>query len=238
MAVPEYMRVHSAIKEQIVSKKYDVGAILPTEPELEKEFGVSRTTIRKATDMLAREGYISIRQGFGTQVISRKAVQNLNRFTSISESLAQKGKQIGLKSCYIEQIGAPKKIAELLGLAPGTPLICIHRIKTADGAPISITENYIPAHNVPGLEQQGDIPHLYQFLKERYGITYTGSRDIISACSASFEQAFMLGIEPKTALLSVRRVCFVGSKPAEVDTVHIIAELYEYEVFVGTGLQP
>lgn len=233
MSEPAYMRVYHSIRSQIMDKKYDVGAILPPEPELEKAFGVSRTTIRRAIEMLAREGVLSVRQGFGTQVVSRKAVQNLNEFTSISESLAQKGHKIGLRSCFIEKVGASEKIANLLGVQPRTPLICVHRIRTSDGFPISISKNFILEQLVPGIDAHTRISHLYDYLKEKYGISYTGSRDTISACSATFEQAQLLEIEPKTALLHVQRVCYLGSRPCEVDIVNIIADLYEYEVFVG-----
>ena len=237
MAEPAYMRVYKSIKNQITEKKYDVGTILPAEPELEKEFGVSRTTVRKAVDMLVREGFLSVRQGFGTQVISRKAVQNLNRFSSVSESLAQKGGCIELRCCYLEKVGAPERIANLLGIPEQSPLICIHRIKTSDKKPVSITTNYILEQLVPGIDLEARIDHLYEYLKEQYGIAYTGCRDTISACNASFEQSQMLEIEPKTALFSVQRVCYQGGRPCEVDLVEIVAEKYEYEVFIGEGIK-
>ena len=237
MAEPAYMRVYKSIKNQITGKVYDVGAILPPEPELEKEFGVSRTTVRKAVEMLVREGFLSVRQGFGTQVISRKAVQNLNRFTSVSESLEQKGGHIGLRSCYIERIGASEEIAKLLGVSARTPLICIHRIKTSDGKPVSITTNYILEQLVPGMDLKARIDHLYEYLKEHYDLVYTGCRDTISASNATFEQAQILEIEPRTALFNVQRVCYQGARPCEVDFVDIVAEMYEYEVFVGEGMK-
>ena len=59
MAEPAYRRVYQAIRDQIMDKIYDVGALLPAEPELEKAYGVSRTTIRRAVDMLVREGLLS-----------------------------------------------------------------------------------------------------------------------------------------------------------------------------------
>lgn len=237
MAEPAYMRVYKSIRNQITEKAYDVGAILPPEPELEKEFGVSRTTVRKAVDMLVREGFLSVRQGFGTQVISRKAVQNLNRFSSVSESLAQKGGCIELRSCYIEKVTAPEKIAGLLGISARTPLICIHRIKTSDKKPVSITTNYILEQLVPGIDMDARIDHLYEYLKEHFDIAYTGCRDTIRASNASFEQSQLLEIEPKTALFNVQRVCFQGARPCEVDLVDIVADMYEYEVFIGEGIK-
>ncbi|MBE6930937.1 MAG: GntR family transcriptional regulator [Ruminococcaceae bacterium] len=236
MKEPAYKRVYESIRSQIMEKKYDVGAILPPEPILEKEFGVSRTTVRRAIDLLSREGLLSVRQGFGTQVISRKTVQNLNRFTSVSQSLAQKGYRVGLRSCYIEKTGAPEDIADLLGIPMHTPVICIYRIKTIDDRPISITRNYILEQIVPDLDMTQQIPHLYDYLKETYGLQYTGCRDVISAYNASFEQAQLLGVEPKTALFRVRRVCYLNSRPCEVDIVDIIADLYEYEVAIGKGI--
>ncbi len=236
MKEPAYKRVYHSIRAKIMEKKYDVGAILPPEPVLEKEFGVSRTTVRRAIDLLVREGLLSVRQGFGTQVISRKTVQKLNQFTSVSQSLVQKGYRIGLRSCFIEKTGAPEDIAALLGIPTHTPVICIYRIKTADGKPISISRNYILESLVPDLDLQQQIPHLYDFLKEIYGLQYTGCRDVISAYNASFEQAQLLEVEPKTALFHVRRVCYQNSRPCEVDIVDIIADLYEYEVVIGTGI--
>lgn len=233
MTEPAYKRVYNSIRNQITGKKYDVGAILPPEPELEKEFSVSRTTIRRAIDLLVRDGFLSVRQGFGTQVISRKAVQNLNKFSSISESLAKGGRQIGLRSCYIEKLGAPEKIANMLGVPVMTPLICIHRIKTSDGSPITLMKNYILESLVPNLDTKQEVPHLYDFLWDKYRIRYTASRDTISACNASFEQAQLLEIQPRDALITVCRICYMGKRPCEVDVVNIIADRYEYEVFVG-----
>jgi len=233
MTEPAYMRVYHALRSQISDKTYDVGALLPPEPELEKKFEVSRTTIRRAIDLLVREGILSVRQGYGTQVISRKAVQNLNRFSSVSESLAQNGRKIDLKNCYIEKIGATEDLAKLLGVAVRTPLICIHRIKTADGRPVSLMTNYILEQLLPGIDMDMKIPHLYEFLKEKYGIVYTGCRDTINASNATFEQAQLLDTEPKTALFKVRRVCYMGNRPCEVDMVSIIADYYEYEVYIG-----
>lgn len=226
-----YKRMYEKLKEQIAHKKYPIGSLLPPEPELEKEFQVSRTTVRRAIELLVRDGYITVKQGFGTQVVSRKSMQNLNRLTSISEALERKGHEVGIRSCYIEPMPADEDKARLLAVPVGTPLVCIHRIRTADGAPVSIEENYIIASYVPGLEDEGNITRLYAFLKERYGINYTGSRDIISACSADFEEAQLLEVPCKTALMTVHRVCSIQNSPVELDIVRIVSSVYEYEVY-------
>lgn len=237
MAEPAYRKVYQDLKTAIEQKKYKVGDILPTEPELEKAFGFSRTTIRKAIDMLAREGYISVRQGSGTRVLGRKAVQNLNAFSSISQSVAAKGFKVGLKSCFLEICLPDSKIASLLELGEGEKTLCIHRIKTAGKTPICLIKNFIPLSLVPDIKLDIKIPVLYDFLKENYGIEYTSSKDVISAQNATFEQASLLEIEPRSALLHVQRVCYRKGIPSEVDIVDMIADFYEYEIFLGEKIE-
>lgn len=233
---PAYKTVYDSIRKKITDAEYEVGAIIPAEPELEHEYNVSRTTIRRAIGLLVSDGFLSVRQGRGTQVVSRKAVQYLNRFTSISEALAQKGYHLDLQSCFIEKKRAGEKIAQLLAITATTPVICIHRIKTADGKPICLMENYIPCRLVPNLDLHQPIPDLYPFLKEKYNLQYNSSRDTISACNATFEQAQLLKVEPQTALLNVQRVCYQGTQPCEVDVVKVIADLFEYEVYFGDDI--
>ena len=48
---------------------YPIGSLLPAEPELEKIYGVSRTTVRRAIAQLAEEGYVKVKQGHGTIVL-------------------------------------------------------------------------------------------------------------------------------------------------------------------------
>lgn len=226
-----YKYMYETLKKRIARKEYAIGELLPPEPELEKEFHVSRTTVRRAIELLVQDGYIIKKQGFGTQVVSRKAMQNLNRLTSISDSLERKGHEIGIKSCYVETMPADREKAKALAVSEGTPLVGVYRIRTADGTPVGILENYIIASYVPGLEDEGDIQRLYTLLKEKYGISYTGSRDVIGACNASFEEAQLLEVPPKTALMTVRRVCSVNNRPVELDIVRIVASVYEFEVY-------
>ena len=229
-----YKEMYETLKKRITKKEYKIGELLPPEPELEKEFNVSRTTVRRAIAMLVQDGYITVKQGFGTQVVSKKTTQNLNKLTSISESLEQKGLEIGVKGYYIELVRAEPEQAKLLVVPVGTPLYCIHRIRMADGAPIGIVKNYIIASYVPNLEEMGEIRRLYQFLKEKFGITYTGAHDVIGACNASYEEAQLLDVAPKTALVTVRRVCSIKNRPVELDFVRLVASIYEYEFYFET----
>lgn len=60
--------VADKIREMIASGKLTPGSRLATEQQLCKEFGVSRTTLREATQMLRSEGLLDVTPGRGSYV--------------------------------------------------------------------------------------------------------------------------------------------------------------------------
>jgi DNA-binding FadR family transcriptional regulator len=63
-------QVIAALRAQIASGEWPVGARIPTEPELVEELGVARNTVREAVRALAHNGLLDIRQGSGTYVVA------------------------------------------------------------------------------------------------------------------------------------------------------------------------
>ena len=61
-------RVTASIEESIVSGAWEGGDALPTEPEIARQFGVSRAVVRDATRMLAAKGLVEARHGKGVFV--------------------------------------------------------------------------------------------------------------------------------------------------------------------------
>ncbi|ATP56695.1 GntR family transcriptional regulator [Pedobacter ginsengisoli] len=60
--------VAARLSEQISLGQYKVNEQLPIEPELMKNFGVGRSTIREAIKILANSGLLRVQQGVGTFV--------------------------------------------------------------------------------------------------------------------------------------------------------------------------
>ncbi len=61
-------RVMQHLRREIGSGGFAVGQRLPSEPQLMKELGVGRTSIREAVRVLAHSGLVEVRQGSGTYV--------------------------------------------------------------------------------------------------------------------------------------------------------------------------
>ena len=68
MNIPYYIQVAGTIRRRILADEYSNGDILPSSEQLEKEFKVSAITIRKALEILARQGFIQRRRGIRTMV--------------------------------------------------------------------------------------------------------------------------------------------------------------------------
>jgi len=70
-------RVVEGLLERIQHRHLVPGAQIPTEPELMKEFGVSRSVVREAVSRLQANGVVRTRQGVGSFVLSPRATVEL-----------------------------------------------------------------------------------------------------------------------------------------------------------------
>lgn len=66
--VAAYVQVANALRTMALAEPWDTDGALPAEPVLVERFQVSRGTLRRATEELAREGLLRIERGRGTTV--------------------------------------------------------------------------------------------------------------------------------------------------------------------------
>jgi GntR family transcriptional regulator len=227
-----YASVYAAIKKQIENMDYKIGDFLPPEPELQKQFGVSRVTVRKAVELLARQGFVNIQQGRGTSVLDFKTTQKLQFVTSFSETLQERGFIVDHRLLSIDTENPSDRIAGYLGITRNDPVVRIERIAYANKMPIALMTNYLVAALVPGIEKKADrIKSLYRFLEEEYTIFVDSATDCISADVTSEKEVDLLGILPGVPLLTARRVSCRNSIPVELVFLRIVADKYEFYVY-------
>ncbi len=83
---PRHALVAPSHLEQITADRYPVGTLLPTEAELRKQFGVSRTTQREAIRWLRDRGMVLTRPGVGTTVLAKQpSARYIHGIESISD---------------------------------------------------------------------------------------------------------------------------------------------------------
>ena len=229
---PLYLQVYSSLREQIEKGGVKVGDFLPPELELQKRFRVSRTTVRKAVDLLSKEGRVDAMQGRGTEVLDFKAIQNLQYVTSFSETLRDKGFSVRYRNITVDFVSGPQRVVRELKINPDVQLVRIQRITLANDKPIALMTNYLLPDLVPGIETKiATMKSLYSFLEEEYAIKIRSALEYISAKPASPSEAEKLNVSEGSPLLVVRRVTQSDRLPIEVAILLIIANKFEYSVY-------
>ncbi len=232
--IPAYRQLYTSLKKEIKEGRYKPGTFLPTESEMEAEYGVSRTTVRRAISLLTNEGYLSVTQGRGTEVQDISTSQRLNKITSFTETLRQRGYQVTTQGLALEKIPAPPFIKDTLSLKEGEPVYHIQRVQCADGKPICIIENYLMASLIPDFVlTESDCVSLYACLENNYGIILKDAVEHISAVSASFMKSQILRIPLNAPLLHSTRITCTAQGPFEYASIYAVADRYEYQVYLS-----
>lgn len=229
--IPRYLLVYNSLKNRIENLDFPIGENLPPEPVLEKQFNVSRTTVRKAVEMLAEQGFVHIQQGRGTKVLDFKTTQKLQYVTSFSETLKGKGVRVAHIIMSVRDVRPPKIVRENLGVKESEMMVLITRKTLANDVPIAIIKNFLFPRMVPDLTSKVEgIESLYLLLENHYHIFIDAATDYISATTASAEEAEVLEVQEGEPLLVVRRVSYRSGDPIEFADLRIIADRYEYSV--------
>lgn len=230
--VPLYHQLAMDLRARLESGEFGQGEAIPTEPELEKAYGVSRVTVRRAVQELVRENLLETQQGRGTFVSAPKAIQELNAISSWAETMRSLGKNPVTRSLRIAKVPAPPQVAELLRIPPGSTVTRLERLRCADGEPVCLMTNYLRSELVPGLTESGlDGESLYETLENRYRIRLAWARETVGARAASAAEAEALTVHRGFPLLAIRRVSYgFDERPVEVVLAVNRADRYEYSV--------
>lgn len=214
---------------QIIRLQARPGDPFPSERELAEELGVARGTLRQATDALVAQGMLERVPGLGTFVPKRKSTPQLG-LTSFSEDMHSRGLSPGSRVLRFESTTATGWLAREMGLEVGAPVVYLQRLLLADGAPMAVDENYLPADQLPGLAAERAPRSLYRLLKTRYGITLEYGEDQIEAIPASLVQSRLLHIKEGDPLLQVVRHAFAGDTLINYSAVFYRADRYRLSV--------
>ena len=201
MANFPFQRLQADLSALILSTP--AGQRLVSEPELAKQMGVSRATLREAMRTFETQGLIRRRQGAGTFVVGKVPV--IDAGLEVLESLETMAQRMNLKvtvsDLLIEQVEADEKAATALGVSEGTRLTRVRRVIRADSRPVAYLIDTLPAES---LEPEA-LPYRFSGSVLDYllssGVDLRLSRAAISATNAPADVAKALEIQRDDVLL-------------------------------------
>jgi len=195
-------RLHDSLGQVIQAAK--PGERLPSEPELARQLGVSRATLREAMRTYETQGMIRRRQGSGTYVNHPSHVieSGLEVLESI-ETLAERiGLPVTMGELKVKRLPANEDEARVLGLMPGLEVITISRVILAEGRGVAYLVDILPGESLREDELLvGFTGSVLDLLLQRGTPDLLTSRTEINAVTASVEAARSLGIQRGDVLL-------------------------------------
>ncbi len=200
--VHPYQRLHVDLSRLISGMP--PGGKLPAEPELARQLGVSRATLREAMRSFEGQGLIRRRQGVGTFVVERTHVMEtgLEVLTSI-ETMAQKiGLDVSMGELSVSEIFADEIHAAALGVEPGAPLGQVSRVIVAENRPVAYLVDVLPQDILSSADiEAGFTGSVLDLLLRRGSPSLTSSVAEVSAVAAHADVARSLQIQRGDVLL-------------------------------------
>ena len=235
-AVPLYQQVMDDLKGEIARGVYASGSRIPSEMELAKYYGVGRITVRRAIEELSRAGYLNRQQGRGTFVCAPKLKRKIRQkddVQSFSDACRVNGMEPG--ACVISRkiLPADSTEAQFFGVPVGTDLICVERVRTADGVPVMLENNiYVYEDNAYLSTAPLSNQSIFEFVRNRTGRTpaFTDPCTLEIAC-ASPEVARLLAVPVGEPLFYMEAFFFDEQRrPFIIGRQRIVGSRYVFDI--------
>jgi GntR family transcriptional regulator len=188
---------------------------LPSEPELARQLGVSRATVREAVAALEEQGLVRRRQGAGTFVQRNYSIvrNNLNLNAGVTDLIRAAGRTPGtLRRRFVVRGATPGEIGQL-DLPAGSQVFEVSRVRTADDRPVAFVVAALPLRL---LEEHGFAPADAEMVLRAEESTYAGLEAMgISVTYGQAELRFEfataaiareLDVKPRTPLIDLVQV--------------------------------
>lgn len=155
----QYEQIAELLRARIADQTYPPGSLVPSEPELSAELGVSRVTVNRAIGLLRAQGLVRVRRGAGTYV---RALPMIVRDARARYARRRRGTGAGAveiadldlqpRTDYTEigRTTVTTRVATALRLGEGDDVLVRRRVLYANDEPTQLADSFYPWPMVAG----------------------------------------------------------------------------------------
>jgi GntR family transcriptional regulator len=237
--VARYQQVYSTLRQWITQGHYPPQARLEPENRLCEIFGVSRITVRKALQLLARDGLVKSVQGKGTFLqadTEHKPIHaDMNQRIRRARELARNSEVLELS---VSRIAASREVSDDLQLNSETEVQSVTYIRVLRDLRIGFVESHFPIDlNIKFGEKDFLDSTLLTILEDK-GFELSGIDHLVGATLADTELASHLNLNVGEPLVRVKMIMLdVAHRPIQKVVAFFRADQYEHHLFLARSGQ-
>ena len=145
-----FKEISKDLDSKISGGHYPPGTSLPTEAELQSQYQVSRTTIRKAVDQLVSQGKVIRKKGSGLFIAPKISKQNILEMTGvIKPSYLAASDMVKINDSYFRLVGSYYSL--IFDISPQELLYNISFIASIKGKR-TLEQVLLPLYNFPDFD--------------------------------------------------------------------------------------
>jgi GntR family transcriptional regulator len=225
--------IAASLRARVAAGEFRAGARLPSEPDLARSLGVSRSSLRSAIALLEEDGLLRRLQGSGTYVTHKPLLRNdISRNFSVSAMIAATGLEPGTLFGRAASAPAPADVAAAFAVPTDAILNVLRRVRTAAGRPVVETTDWCrrEALDTAALSALAD-GSLYSALAAR-GLSVHHGVASMSPTVAVEGTADRLSVPVGTLLLTLFQVDSTAEGVVVlVSREHYLADAFEFTVY-------
>ncbi len=226
----KYQQIAAAIEQYINDQDLKQGDKLPVLEQLMSQYGVSKSTVTKALELLERRGVIFQLRGSGIFVRRHNRPGYMSLF-STQGFKSNLGDRVLTSDVLDVSITKPSEdVARNLGIAVSDDVYRVERVRYVDGEVFCYEESYYVKAIVPYLNREIVADSIFDYVQSALGVTIGFSDMYMQVGRLNETEAGYLGLKMDDPTLRIETIFHLtNGKPFDYSR---ITYHYEHSQFV------
>lgn len=207
--IAQYRIIEQDLRDSITVGAYKQGDMIPTELELSEAYGVSRVTVRKATDNLVAQDILQRVAGVGTFVKNAAIRAKVPGLMGFTDEITGMGMTPRTQVVAFQLMRVPDKLYHTLGLEKDDMVYHIERIRYANDIPFVKETTYMSARLYPGMSMEILSGSKYHYFEDVLGLKIAYSQHTVTPILPSGELRKLFSLPAQQPIVKVGNITFL-----------------------------